>query len=146
MNKGILTVWAFIAGSFLFASTAYSEDLLDIYQQALHNDPVFAQARANWQSTKMNLPIAQSRYLPQLTLQSSGSRNYSEIEPISISTIRNYFWKYGYSITLQQPIFALTTWESIKEASATVKAATANYLAAQQDLMARTTEAYFEVL
>lgn len=146
MKKRDFLAHILLATVMTYCAPSSAENLLQVYQQALDNDPTYAQARADWHSAEMSLPIARSQYLPQLTILSSGSRNYSFIRPITISTIRDYFWRYGYTVTLSQPIFALSTWESIKEASASVKAATATFLAAQQNLMARTTQAYFNVL
>lgn len=131
----------------LFQVTAsFGENLLQVYQQALENDPKFKQARATWQSQKMNLPIARAAYLPQFGVQANGTRNYTLIRPISLSPIYGYNWSYGYTATLQQPLFALSAWQSIKQAGAKVKAVSASYLAAQQDLMTRTTTAYFDAL
>src|SRR3990167_7637338 len=143
MKKKVFLV--FLIG-LLQVTVSFGEDLLQVYQQALENDPKFKQLRANWQSQKMNLPIARAAYLPQFGVQANGTRNYTFLRPLTLSTIYGYNWSYGYTATLQQPLFALSAWQSIKQADAKVKAATAGYLAAQQDLMARTTTAYFDAL
>lgn len=143
MKKG----WAlsFILISFI-ARIAYATSFLQVYAQAARSDPVFVKAEATWQSQKMNLPIARASYLPQLTITGNGARNYSFYDPPTLTIINDYNWTYGYGLTLTQPIFALATWDSIQTANAVVKAATASYLAAQQTLMQRTAQAYFDVL
>lgn len=146
MKKRIFLVCSISLIGLLQVTASFGENLLQVYQQALENDPKFKLARANWQSKKMNLPIARAGYLPQFSVQANGSRNYGFLRPTSLSTIYGYYWDYGYTATLLQPIFALSVWQSIRQAGANVKAATATYLAAQQDLMARTTEAYFDAL
>jgi outer membrane protein len=141
-----------IAAAALVSLSARADDLMQVYNQALAADPVFAQAQSTWKSQKMNLPIAEAGYLPQVTVNANSSRNYIQTFP-GLSTnvasgvsATSYTWQYGYSVNVTQPIFNLAAWESIKNADATVKAATASYLAAQQSLIQRTATAYFNVL
>lgn len=145
MKKGLALGFILLA-SVCCARISYATTFLQVYTQAARNDPVFVKAEANWQSQKMNLPIARSAYLPQLAITGNGARNYDFYDPPSLSTINDYNWSYGYGLTITQPIFDLTAWNSIQSASAVVKAATATYLFAQQTLMQRTAQAYFSVL
>ena len=124
--------------------SANADDLMQVYSQAVQSDPTFAQAKANWQSQKMNLPIAEAGYLPQVAVTSNGTRNYTHDVP-SLGN-PDYSWQYGYGLTLTQPIFNFAAWKKITGADASVKSATATYLAAQQSLMQRTSQAYFNVL
>ncbi|OGT40567.1 MAG: hypothetical protein A3F12_07520 [Gammaproteobacteria bacterium RIFCSPHIGHO2_12_FULL_38_14] len=130
----------------LISPCAPADDLLQVYHQALANDPTFAQAESTWQSAKMNLPIAEAAYLPQLTTLANATRQYNRDGPAIASSLNGYSWTYGYTLTLTQPVLNLAVWESIKGANASVKSATATYLAAQQSLMQRTASAYFSVL
>lgn len=132
--------------SLFFSSVGNATGFLAVYQQALKNDPTFAKARATWQSQKMNLPIARSGYLPQLSGLGNYTRQYTFNAPNSLSTINDYNWDWGYSLNLTQPIFDLAAWRAIRSADALVKAATASFIAAQQSLMQRTAQAYFDVL
>ncbi len=132
--------------TFLITSAGFADNLLQVYHQALLNDPVYAQAESTWHSQQMNLPIARAGYFPQLGLSGDATRNYKDTQPPSSPSSNGYTWQYGYSLSLTQPIFNLATWNSIKGAGATVKAATATYLAAEQSLIQRTANAYFNVL
>lgn len=128
-------------------SPVYADNLLQVYHQALLNDPVYAQAESTWHSEQMNLPIARAGYLTQFSVTGYGNRNYREFQPVVDNFNNNgYTWQYGYTLSLSQPIFNLVAWNAIKQASATVKAATATYLAAEQSLIQRTATAYFNVL
>lgn len=143
-----------ITTAVLASLSARADDLLQVYSQALDADPIFAQAQSTWKSQKMNLPIAEAGYLPQVTMNANASRNYTQTFPSSSLNIptgssgigTSYTWQYGYSVSLDQPIFNFVAWASIKNADATVKAATASYIAAQQSLIQRTATAYFKVL
>lgn len=148
---------AVIMATTLASLSAYADDLIQVYQQALDADPIFAQAQSTWKSQKMNLPIAEAGYLPQVTVNANATRDYTNTIPNFSANLPTtvagsggagggYTWQYGYSISLDQPIFNFVAWASIKNADATVKAATASYLAAQQSLIQRTATAYFNVL
>ncbi|OGT43287.1 MAG: hypothetical protein A3F13_07645 [Gammaproteobacteria bacterium RIFCSPHIGHO2_12_FULL_40_19] len=136
---------------FSFLSSAcscaiHADDLIQVYNQALASDPVYAQAESNWHSIEMTLPIAQATYLTQVAIIGNDTRNYTYNNPESLGIIQDYNWQYGYSLLITQPIFNLPAWESIKSARATVKAATASFFASQQQLIQRTVIAYFNVL
>lgn len=131
----------------LFSPSIFSEDLLQVYHQAVLSDPAFAQAESSWQSQKMNLPIAEAGYLPQVGTTAFANKNYANSSLSNVtSALNGYSWTYGFTLTLTQPLFNFAVWAQIKKASASVKAATASYLAAEQSLMQRTAKAYFDVL
>ena len=130
---------------FFAVMPVYADNLIQVYNLAMQNDPIFAQAQSTWNAQKMNIPIAQAGYLPQLSLISNAARVYTSDTSTNTST-SNYAWQYGYTLTASQAIFNLVDWEQIKGADDSVKSATATYLAAQQSLMQRTVSAYFAVL
>lgn len=130
-----------------FVLPAGAANLMQVYYEALNNDPSFKQSTANWMSAKQDLPIARSGYLPQLDLQGNYYRATLAAQPVQTQTnTLGYFWSHGFNINLTQPIFSAVTWAQIEGAQASVKAATATYAAAAQDLIVRTTVAYFNVL
>ena len=129
-----------------WAVSARADDLLQVYQQALKSDPIFAQAESTWHSQEMNLPIARSGYLPKLNITASTGPSYNNTTPAEFQFGDPHSWQYAYGLTLTQPLFNYTAWTQIKGADATVKSATATYFAAQQSLMQRTAQAYLNVL
>lgn len=132
---------------FLFASYLQAASLMEVYEQAIQNDPTFQQAEATWLSERENLPIARADYLTSIDVQGTLNRNWLLAEPVQSTVNANgFFNSYSYSLTANQPIFNVAAWQAIKGAKATVKASTATYIAAAQSLMARTTTAYLSVL
>lgn len=125
-------------------SNAQADDLLRVYDQALHNDPTFKQAQSTWWSAKQNLPIARSAYLPQIAVTDDFERQWNETNPNNVSN--NWRTQNALTVTATQAIFDYSAWTNIKEQAASVKSATATYLASVQDLMQRTVQAYFNVL
>ena len=121
-------------------------DLMKVYYQALHSDPTFKRAEADWQSAKENLPIARSNLLPQFNVSGEFGRQNERITPSILRLANGTNTNYTYRLTLTQPLFNFADWKLVKSARASVKAALATYAAAEQDLMLRTATAYFSVL
>ncbi len=121
--------------------TCSAQNLLQVYQDALANDQTYQQAISTWQSAKQTLPIARSVYLPLIEAQ----YEYSEKTQSSANSDDNVDTSNG-TIGISQQIFNAEGWMAIKEANYSVKAATASYFAAQQNLIERTASAYFNVM
>lgn len=137
-----------IVGVILSVSTgiAYASNLMDVYNDALQNDPTFKRAEAVWQSDKQNLGIAWSGYLPQVNVTAGAFRQYQRTFPRNLVNLDGYNNLYQYQVTASQPIFNAPNWFNIRGAQASVKAATAQFSLSAQDLMVRTAVAYFNVL
>ena len=54
-------------------SPAAADDLLQIYRDALANDPVLGSARANWAATQENVPQARAGLLPTVGLAANAN-------------------------------------------------------------------------
>lgn len=135
---------AALAALSILLGTTNADNLADVYQQALVNDPTFKKAEADWLTAKENLPLSWT---------GNGGAGSGLFPNIDFSTTVGRTYIYGgnsqatqYQVTLTQPIFNLSTWESISAAGYAVKAATAQYLAAGQALISRVANAYLEVL
>lgn len=124
----------------------YAENLLDVYRDALANDSTYKQAQADWLAAQQNIPIAQSYLLPALALTAGGAYNIPNYTEDAAFATNDPYFSSSFSLTLSQPIFNFALWDTLREAKAGVKAATANYYYAQQDLITRTVRAYLSVL
>ncbi len=145
-RKIYLYVFAFFSLFILTLSPSYADNLMQVYRQAIDNDPTFKQAEADWLTARMNMPIAVASLLPNISAQAAVAFNNQEFTTDASFTRNGNFYSSGFSLSLYQPIFNWQYWKQIEAVSAQVKAATANYNAAFQDLMMRTTRAYFNVL
>lgn len=135
-----------------------AEDLMQIYQQARQADPTLATADANKGAADAGIGIARSPLLPQISAglsylhsdststsisaQPDGTGNYVLI-PIS-STGRDRSRQAQAQLT--QTLFNWKDVENLRSAHASSAGADSDYDAALQDLMVRTTSAYFNVL
>lgn len=144
-----LAIGAFLAAA--AAPAAQAADLWDIYQLAIKNDATFQQAQANYEATTENKAIARAGYLPSITLNAtrSGSTSYGT-QFASLKTGEEYTTIPGrdtqYGLKLSQAIFDWAAWSRMDQADAEAAQADAQFTAAQQDLLQRTTTAYFNVL
>jgi outer membrane protein len=127
------------------ACSAQAATLLQVYQEALANDPVIASARANLLAGREREPQGFSQLLPQVGVNLASTRSLGDISVPGISTDRNSTTN-SYLVSLTQPLFRLANWESWQQSKLQVAATEAVYAQAQQDLIVRVSQAYFDVL
>jgi len=133
------------------------EDLLNIYQRALQNDPVIREAEAIYLATLESRPQARSSLLPQLSLNASATTadstdntpttDFQSGQPtfavISSQTERD---STSLSLNLDQIIFDKSRFVAFRQAGKQVLRADTDYELAKQDLLIRVAETYFDVL
>lgn len=146
-----------LAALVAIAPPARGEDLIAVYERALANDPQIREADANRRATREARPQAWAALLPQV----SGTASYDKDKTDGLS--RSTFVLNGvltpsdrsgngeqtnkrWSVDLRQSIFSWANWMALKRANRQVAQAEADYSAAQQDLIARVAQRYFDVL
>jgi len=147
-------------GISLIAPAALGADLIEVYQRALQNDPIIREADANRLASRESKPQALAALLPQLEATGSYTKDeqeFSRIQPqqagtddaelifVPVTTDSDTDG-YQYSIELRQAVFRWEQWAALKRADAEVAQAEADYQAAQQDLIQRPAQRYFDVL
>jgi outer membrane protein len=142
---------------------APAKDLIGVFEDALHNDPVIRQADANRLAARESKPQALAALLPQLNGTAGITREHasgfqSQIFEVASNPntppqlvvartadqIDNTIQQW--SLNLRQNVFSWSNWMSLKAASHEVAQAEANYAAAEQQLILRVAQAYFNVL
>jgi outer membrane protein len=134
-----------IAGAFA-SLNAYAVDLVQVYKEALANDAQYASARAGLAAGQERAPQARAGLLPAVGLSGSYSRSNSETSAAGIETSTPTFGTKGYTLSLSQPLFRLANWETYQQGKLSVAASEAQFAQAQQDLIVRVAQAYFDVL
>lgn len=127
------------------SSQLFAADLMDVYQQALENDPIFKNAYSAYMSRSEAIPQAQAALFPQLTVNGQAGRFVSDVSLVGVGVKNNYnsdVWQ----LTASQAIFNYLAWAKVKQAKASVKAAQATFNDAAQNLILRTAKAYLDVL
>ena len=136
--------------------TASADSLLEIYQQALQSDPQIHEAEARRLAALEAKPQARGAYLPQI----SAGATYTESEqsgpdlipnpdptqPPSVVTATNESDVLQWGFNLRQTIFRWDRIVGMRQADKIVTRAEAIREAAQQDLIIRVAQSYFDVL
>lgn len=131
---------------FLLITTQVSAaDLMDVYHQALDNDPAFKAAYSSFLAQSESLPQAWSQLLPQLSSAALIGRNQQFIDAGQFVVQQTYNGD-QWSVKASQAVFNYQAWERVKQARAAVKAAMANFNDAAQKMMIRTTQGYLQLL
>jgi outer membrane protein len=127
---------------------ACGEDLLQIYREAQRNDPSIAAARANWTATQENVPQARSALLPNVSASGTASgNNYDLSIRTDPRTDLNRNFAFGsLTISASQPLFRAQNQVAYDQAKQQVAQADYTLSSAQQDLILRVAQAYFDVL
>ena len=127
---------------FLISFNLNSENLLDIYNEALKNDPTFKAAEYSYLADKELVVQGRAALLPSLTL--SGSTNWNEY--YQDKQIQQEYNSFSSSARLSQPLFRLDSWFQYKQSKSLTNAAEAEFAYEQQNLLVRTADLYFGVL
>ncbi len=136
--------------AWVISPTLWASDLLSIFDLAQINDPVLQSAKQAELAAIEVKPQAVAGFLPKIgaTLDPDNKTTTSAATAMGTqSPIRNQTYKQTtYGLTLTQPVFYYQQWVQFHQASEQVKAAHATYAAAEQDLIVRTIQGYFNVL
>jgi outer membrane protein len=137
------------------SGTAYSASLLEIYQQALQSDPQIHEAEARRLAALEAKPQARSAYLPQIsaggtytTSNRSGPVGIFDTDTGERRTVDADIETdvFSWDVTLRQTLFRWDQIVGLRQADKTVAKAEAVREAAQQDLIIRVAQRYFDVL
>ncbi|MGO1247978.1 MAG: outer membrane channel protein TolC [Oceanisphaera sp.] len=134
MKKTVLSTLILLCA----AGSAQAEDLLDIYQQATNNDPQIRQAKAVRDTAFEKVKESRAPLLPQADL--SANANYTENSKNSNMNTASA------SLNLSQALYRKSAWVSLDITEKQATQADVVYKQAQQTLILRATQAYFEVL
>jgi outer membrane protein len=125
-------------------------DLIQLYQEAAFSDPVLNAARFNYVASKELYWQGLSLLLPQANATPTGTRYYqhgaSATNVSSSPGNSRVFDQKSYTVTLTQPVFNVSALEAFKQGDLNTKIADMRFYLAQQDLIIRVSQAYFDAL
>jgi outer membrane protein len=132
------------------SNTGQASDLIRLYQEAAFSDPILNAARFNYQASKELYWQGLSLLLPQASATPIGTRYYQHATNgsalTSYSGNSRVFDQKGYTVTLTQPVFNMAAFEASKQGDLNTKLADMRFYLAQQDLIIRVSQAYFDAL
>jgi len=149
-----------VAAALLGSAPLRAENLIEVYLDAVRSDPLVREAEARREAALEVKPQARALLLPQINLggqiytaNSDGESTFPQVNQTTgnIVTVGNksstdvsQYWDYGAELT--QSVFRWDQWQELKRADSQVAVAEATYRAAQQNLLVRVSQAYFDVL
>lgn len=151
MKKRLLLLGILACHSFTYAA-----DLVEVYQQALHSDPLYQQAIAQRLATKEGLPISIATLLPSMALTGNPTLTRSGFAGanfrvdadtgVPLTPRNNTSRTYDLVLSVNQTIFDFGKFASVAGYAATSKGADATLNAELQNLIIRVANAYLAIL
>jgi len=130
---------------------AGATDLVETYHAAQGQDSVFAAARGAQRAGQEKLTQGRSTLLPSVNVTANSTYNNNEVQynqavPSTVVQGTSRFINNGAAITLVQPLYRQNNWQVYSESELQVAQSDAQFKSAEQDLILRVAQAYFDVL
>ncbi|MFT4993438.1 MAG: outer membrane protein [Paraglaciecola sp.] len=132
MKKTLLSLLV----GFGISSSVLADDLYQVYQQALQNDPATLQSKALKEVAFSGIARSRAGLLPQISLSLSASETYGDLERSTNDATLN----------LSQTLYDRSVWVGLDRAELIASQADENLALAMQNLILRTVSAYFDTL
>jgi outer membrane protein len=135
-------------GILALATTQFARaaDLLEVYRLAQANDPTFEAARHTLEALQQKLPQARAGLLPVVAANGNDGLNRANTSfnntPVPVHDVRTWNW----TLQLTQPLIRIQNVFAYRESESLVEQATAQFAQAEQDLVLRVGQAYFDVV
>ncbi|MGB7816642.1 MAG: TolC family outer membrane protein [Methylotenera sp.] len=134
------------------SSQAKPQSLMDIYHLALAHDPTLASALSANKAAQEIIEQGKALYRPTVNFNASASVSQTDIKFIGTgfnqfrTEGRQNFEGYNYGVEARQPIYRKQNLVQMDQSKTQVSQADKQYHLSQQELILRTTQAYFDVL
>jgi len=122
-------------------AAAKATDLIEVYHAAQGQDAVFASARAAQQAGQEKLTQGRSLLMPSVNL--SANTTYNDVTSPLLNKKYN---SHGYAVSVVQPLFREQSWATYQQTDLQVAISEAQFKLAEQELILRSAQSYFDVL
>ena len=133
----------FLALTLALAPAAHAANLSDVFRDAQAYDAQYAAARAAWQAGQEKAAQGRAGLLPNVNL--GGNLRYNNVDS-SLPGGDADFASNGLSVNAAQPLFRRQNQVLYEQSKGQVKIAGMQFQVAEQDLILRVAQAYFDVL
>ena len=138
-----LPLTAALGAAFALCAPARAQNLVDLFQSAKAYDAVFQGARAQYDANLAKADQGMGGVLPVANLGATVSRaNLQNNNPV----VNRTFGTQNIALTASQPLYRPANVAAYEQAKKLVDLAQAQLVAAEQDLIVRVSQAYFDVL
>jgi outer membrane protein len=142
-SKRLLPALAALNLALLAAWPARAQSLIELYESARAYDATYQSARSQYDATLARGEQARANVLPTVNLSAGYTR--SQFDLSSPATSRSYPTTSA-SVSASQPLYRPANWASYEQGKRQADLAQAQLAAAEQDLIVRVSQAYFDVL
>ncbi|MBM4208201.1 MAG: TolC family outer membrane protein [Gammaproteobacteria bacterium] len=147
VRKEVTCIFSMLLMGLSFNATA--ENLMEIFERALQNDPIIKQVEAKRSAAGESREQSLARLFPTIAVSGASGREWRHNRIANLSNLfplSQEYWVHSFSLDLTQPLFHWDHWIKLSQADNQIAQAQADYEAELQNLIVRTTEAYFNVL
>jgi len=139
----------------LLPATGQAAELLELYREAVRQDPTYLAAQAEYEASRERVPQARAGLLPSLGLgggiayndnQVSGSSVARPGQPRTDFSGNRVFDTRFVRLQLAQPLFNRENWIGLEQAELALVQSAAELRAARIDLALRLSQAWFDLL
>lgn len=136
----------------LSSTCAQAQSLVELYDAARNYDATFVGAKSQFEANLAKANQTLGGILPNIALTATVTHTHytQTFDDAAVanrlgSTDRYYMAKTG-AVTLTQPLYRPAAWAAYRQGGPLLQQAAAQYEAAEQDLLVRVSQAYFDVL
>ncbi len=127
----------------VFASVAHAQSLGELYEAARGYDAAYQSARSQYDANLARAAQARAAILPSAGLSAGANRTQFENSAPSYTT---HFGSQNATLSASQPLYRPANLASYEQGKKQIELAEAQLLAAEQDLIVRVSQAYFDAL
>jgi outer membrane protein len=131
--------------SLALAGTTQAQSLVDMYEMAKTHDAAYQSAKSQFLANQAKADQGKSALLPTVNLSGGATRSEREFTPETPGFNYNYTTRTT-GLNASQPLYRPANLATYQQSQKVLEIAQASLKQAEQDLIVRTTQAYFEVL
>ena len=132
--------------SSLISTASMAEDLLQVYTLALKSDPQLLAEASSRQAVGELDNQAKAQFLPEVGISANAGHIWQDISSSSSSNGNRDYANRGYTLSVTQPVYRRQNFVQQEQANIAIEGASASYQIAEQALIVRVSERYFDVL
>ena len=135
-----------VAVSAALSLPAQAQSLIELYQSARSFDAAYQSAKSQFDATIAKAEQARALILPTASLGILASRVAEQHEPTSLPSYDRAYSNDSANITASQPLYRPANWAAYQQGLRQLDLAQVQLDIADQDLIVRVSQAYFDVL
>lgn len=143
--KHTLRTFVYCSGLLSFSISSHAQSLMDVYQKARAQDNQYGAALKTLEAAVEKLPQARAGLLPNVSLVANQNHQMGEASFSGAPYVSRDVRAWNWTAQLTQPLIRWGNWAAYAQADAQVLQAREQFALAEQELIVRAAQAYFDV-